>query len=84
MSFQAENRVCKRHESGPSLSLDQVFLGKKQLDDEMVARLEESGLRWQIGVKNRVRATGNEPAELKLWESGGGNQPSKALIKDIL
>ena len=39
-------------------SLDQVFLGKKQLDDQMVARLEEVLVTADIGVKTAVRATG--------------------------
>ncbi len=68
-------------------SLDQVFLGKKQLDDEMVARLEEVLVTADIGVKTAYELLENVTDRVKRRELGDSEaviSHLKALIKDIL
>jgi len=68
-------------------SLDQVFLGKKQLDDEMVTRLEEVLVTADIGVKTAYELLENVTDRVKrreLDDSEAVISHLKALIKGIL
>jgi fused signal recognition particle receptor len=68
-------------------SLDQVFLGKKQLDDEMVARLEEVLVTADIGVKTAYELLENVTDRVKRRELDDPEavvSHLKALIKGIL
>jgi fused signal recognition particle receptor len=68
-------------------SLDQVFLGKKQLDDEMVTRLEEVLVTADIGVKTAYELLENVTDRVKRRELDDPEaviSHLKALIKGIL
>jgi fused signal recognition particle receptor len=68
-------------------SLDQVFLGKRQLDDEMAARLEEVLVTADIGVKTAYELLENVTDRVKRRELDDPEavvSHLKALVKDML
>jgi fused signal recognition particle receptor len=68
-------------------SLDQVFLGKRQLDDQMVARLEEVLVTADIGVKTAYELLENVTDRVKRRELDDPEavvSHLKVLIKDML
>ncbi len=67
--------------------LNQVFLGKKQLDDQMVAGLEEVLVTADIGVRTAYELLDNVAGRIKRREIGDPDavvSHLKALIKDML
>jgi fused signal recognition particle receptor len=68
-------------------SLDQAFLGKKELDDQIVARLEEVLVTADIGVKTAYELLESVTDRVKRRELDDPEaviRHLKAMIKDIL
>lgn len=80
--FQLSSGLKKTRESFIT-SLDQIFRGKKQLDDQMVARLEEVLVRADIGVKTAYELLDSITERIKRKEL---NDPQVAVshLKNVI